>query len=297
MANVNEQERTVEEPKPNLYNQRKSWHTPDVMPTDNPQTADSLFVEPVATTQHDESDDLEAAKQVTEGVEKAKPYSKPNYKKRYDDLKKHYDQSLNNFRQRETELLQKVTANQPEYKAPKTAEELEQFKTQYPDVYEVVESVAHLQSENQVAVLQERLDAMQGRETEILKREAEKDLVEKHPDFEDLRNSDEFHGWAESPPEEIKDWIYNNPNNAALASKAIDLYKLETNTGNPKQSKPMSKNQADASTLVSTKTTQVDETQEPKIWTQEEISALPMDEFDRLEAEIDQAVREGRVRD
>ena len=68
MANVNEQERTVEEPKPTLYNQRKSWHTPDVMPTDNPQTADSLFVEPVATTQHDESDDLEASKQVTEGV-------------------------------------------------------------------------------------------------------------------------------------------------------------------------------------------------------------------------------------
>ena len=47
--------------------------------------------------------------------------------------------------------------------------------------------------------------------------------------------------------------------------------------------------------MVSTKTTTV-ETNEPKIWTQEEIAALPMDEFDRLEAEIDQAVREGRVK-
>ena len=282
-----------QEPKANPYNAKKDWHNVEDKPF---VSSDSLFFDNTTTTEHDESDDIEAEKKQEVEASEDKPYKRPNYKKRYDDLKKHYDSSLNNFRQRETELLQKVTANQPEYKAPKTAEELEQFKTQYPDVYEVVESVAHLQSENQVAVLQERLDAMQGRETEILKREAEKDLVEKHPDFEDLRNSDEFHGWAESQPEEIKDWIYNNPNNAALASKAIDLYKLETNTGNPKQSKPMSKNQADASTLVSTKTTQVDETQEPKIWTQEEISALPMDEFDRLEAEIDQAVREGRVK-
>ena len=125
-------------------------------------------------------------------------------------------------------MIQEATANRPEYKAPKTAEELEQFKSEYPDVYEVVETVAHLQSEDKVADLQQRLDAMQSREAEILKREAEKDLVAKHPDFSDIRESDEFHSWAESQPEEIKDWIYNNPNNASLASKAIDLFKLET---------------------------------------------------------------------
>ena len=40
MANVNKQENN--EPKPNLYNQRKSWHTADVMPTDNPDHADRV---------------------------------------------------------------------------------------------------------------------------------------------------------------------------------------------------------------------------------------------------------------
>ena len=67
----------------------------------------------------------------------------------------------------------------------------------------MVESVAHMQSENQVAELQTRLDAMQERETEILKREAEKDLREKHPDFDDIRNSDEFQDWANLQPESI----------------------------------------------------------------------------------------------
>ena len=51
-----------------------------------------------------------------------------------------------------------------------------------------------------------------------------------------------------------------------------------------------------AADMVSTKTTTIDATAEPKIWTQEEIAALPMDEFDRLEAEIDKALEEGRVR-
>ena len=48
--------------------------------------------------------------------------------------------------------------------------------------------------------------------------------------------------------------------------------------------------------MVSTKTTTVESTGQPKIWTQEEIASLPMDEFDRLESEIDRAMEEGRVR-
>jgi hypothetical protein len=52
-----------------------------------------------------------------------------------------------------------------------------------------------------------------------------------------------------------------------------------------------------AADMVSTKTTTVDTNLgQPKIWTQEEIAALPMDEYDRLESEIDRAGEEGRIR-
>tara|TARA_R100000353_G_scaffold40613_1_gene32218 strand:+ start:179 stop:1039 length:861 start_codon:yes stop_codon:yes gene_type:complete len=285
MAEVeNIQEESVE-PTPNPYNLKKDWHTDDVMPKHG-ETAEGLFFEkPQAKS---EPEPVQA-----DTVEEDKAYSQPNYKKRYDDLKKHYDSRLSEFKQREQELIAEATANRPEYQAPKTAEELEQFKAEYPDVYEVVETVAHLQSEDKVAALQQRLDALQERETEILKREAEKDLIAQHPDFEDIRNSDEFHTWAESQPEEIKDWIYNNPNNASLASKAIDLFKLENGLApvKPSQNKSVRSSAAD---MVSTKTTTVDEKQ-PKIWTQQEIAALPMAEYDRLEKEIDKAVEEGRV--
>ena len=289
MAKVENIQETVEEPTPNPYNAKKPWHTEDVMPKEG-LTADSLFVAP--RPEKDEGDQQIEEQTATQN----KPYSQPNYKKRYDDLKKHYDTKLNEFRTREQELANKVQQAQPVYEAPKSLEELEQFKNEYPDVYEVVESVAHLKSEDKIKGLTDKVALIEAREQDIMRREAEKDLMEKHPDYSDLRNNDAFHTWAETQPEEIQDWIYNNPNNASLASKAIDLYKMEVGSSTSvKQQKPSSNRQAQASEMVSTKTTSV-EAKEPKIWTQEEIAALPMDEFDRLESEIDRALDEGRVR-
>ena len=283
------------EPVPNPYNARKSWHTDDVMPKEG-LTAESLFVAPQQSEKVEESD-----QQVEEQpVEKAKPYSKPNYKKRYDDLKKHYDSKLNEFRSREQELINEATASRPEYQAPKTVEELEQFKAQYPDVYDVVETVSHLQSEAKVSELNSKIASLQERETAALRKEAESELLSNHPDFADIRESDDFHQWAESQPEDIQAWVYNNPNNVRLASRAIDLFKQDIGLASNKKKQTSKKSRSSSSRaadMVSTKTTTIDATAEPKIWTQEEIAALPMDEFDRLESEIDKALEEGRVRD
>ena len=293
--NVASTEEAQNEPVPNPYNMRKSWHTEDVMPKEG-LSADSLFVPPERKTQ-----------EVTEGqeeikekpVEKSKPYSKPNYKKRYDDLKKHYDSKLNEFRSREQELIQEATALRPEYTAPKTVEELEQFKAQYPDVYDVVETVSHLQSEAKVDELNSKIASLQERESAALRKEAEAELLSNHPDFATIRESDDFHQWAESQPEDIQAWVYNNPNNVRLASRAIDLFKQDiglASQGKKQTSNKSKSSSSSAADMVSTKTTTIDATAEPKIWTQEEIAALPMDEFDRLESEIDKALDEGRVR-
>jgi len=51
--------------------------------------------------------------------------------------------------------------------------------------------------------------------------------MERHPDFEDIRNSDDFHGWAKEQPKVIQDWIYSNANDAELASRALDLFKKD----------------------------------------------------------------------
>ena len=293
--NVASTEEAQNEPVPNPYNARKSWHTDDVMPKEG-LTAESLFVAPQKTKQVEEGDQQVEEQ---EPAEKAKPYSQPNYKKRYDDLKKHYDSKLNEFRSREQELINEATASRPEYQAPKTVEELEQFKAQYPDVYDVVETVSHLQSEAKVSELNSKISSLQERESAALRKEAESELLSTHPDFAAIRESDDFHQWAESQPEDIQAWVYNNPNNVRLASRAIDLFKQDMGLASNKKKQTRKKSvssSSKAADMVSTKTTTIDATSEPKIWTQEEIAALPMDEFDRLESEIDKALEEGRVR-
>ena len=267
----------------NPYNMNKAWHTPDGPKSD---TADGMFFErPKQQATSEEAPDAVENEQA--------PKKRTNYKKRYDDLKRHYDQKLSEFKQKEQELTAMAKNAQPQYEAPKTPEELEKFKTEYPDLYDTVESVAYLRSSEQVNQLQEQLQMIQQREATALKREAEADLISRHPDFEDIRGSDNFHKWADDQPEQIQDWIYKNPDNAMLASKAIDLFKLETGLSTQTKSQPR-KPQGSAADIVSTKTTTVD-AQQPKIWTEREIAAMSLDTFDKYEAEINLAVTEGRV--
>ena len=227
------------EETPNPYNQKKDWHNEDKV--DFVSANEGLyFEEPTERNKLFNSSDIteiEAEGSVNAeelDTNKDKPYKRPNYKKRYDDLKKHYDSKLNEFRIREQELLEEATKNRTEYKAPKTEEELEQFKNNYPDVYEVVETVAHLQSESKAKVLEERLSKLQERENQLIRKDAETRLMEKHPDFEDIRNSDDFHTWAKEQTESIQKWIYSNTQDADLASRALDLFKKDFGIDVPK---------------------------------------------------------------
>ena len=181
------------EETPNPYNAKKEWHTEDKPFV----SSESLYFEEPQNKLFNSDDitEIEAEGSVNrEELETKKdtPYKKPDYKKRYDDLKRHYDAKLNEFKTREQELLEEATKNRTEYKAPKTEEELEEFKNQYPDVYEVVETVSHLQAEEKSKELKEKLERLQEREKELIRKDAEKRLMDRHPDFEDIRNSDDF---------------------------------------------------------------------------------------------------------
>ena len=282
MSNATEQ---LDEPEANPYNSRKEWHTEDAP---SRGTAEGLYREekPKKATRKEAAPEQETQSGNT------------NYKKRYDDLKKHYDQKIADFKQKELQLTAAATEMQPAYAPPKTQEELESFREQYPDLYETVETVAHLQSEQQMEVLRTKMSVMEEREAVIQRQEAEQTLKSKHPDFEEIRGDDKFHEWAKTQPEAIQDWIYNNPNDVNLAIKAIDYYKME----NGIQTKPKQKtrnsqsSKSSAADMVSTRTTQI-AAKEPKIWSQREISKLSMAQFDKNESDIDAAIMEGRIVD
>jgi len=285
-------EQVGKEEQANPYNLKKSWHDGEDKPF---KSSNEMFFEEPTNESNEVTEAVAEPQEAIQEEAKEAPYKKPDYKKRYDDLKKHYDSKLNEFKSREQELLEEATKNRTDYEAPKTEEELEQFKQQYPDVYEVVETVAHMQSESKAKVLEERLSKLQQREVEISQQEAEKRLLERHPDFDDVRNSDDFHTWAKEQPESIQDWIYKNADDADLASRAIDLFKKDIGMEvTPNKMKSSSKKTKSAADMVSTKTTSVEPAQQ-KIWSEKEIAAMSMAEFDKHESEISEAMQQGRI--
>lgn len=283
----------AKEEKANPYNAEKSWHK-----VEQKVFVDSnnlFFPDPEEETEEVEAEGVKEEQEVKETKSDDKPYKRPDYKKRYDDLKRHYDSKLNEFKQREQELLDQAREGQPKYVPPKSEEELAEFKKKYPDVYDVVETVASMQSESRAKTLEEKVRLLQEREQELVRLDAEKELKSRHPDFDDIRNSDDFHDWAKSQPESIQSWIYSNASDPEAASRALDLFKSDMGINSPKKkSSAGSKSKASAADMVSAKTTNVEPNQ-AKIWTEKEILALSPAEFDRLEKEIDKAWEEGRI--
>jgi hypothetical protein len=287
---------TVKEQVPNPYNAKKDWHTEDDKPF---QSSNNVYFEEPQNRLFDTDDIMKVGEEGSVNNEelvskKNTPYKKPDYKKRYDDLKKHYDSKLNEFKSREQELIVEATQNRTDYKAPKSPEELEEFKNNYPDVYEVVETVAHMQSETKAKVLEERLSKLQERENQLVRQDAEKTLMERHPDFEDIRNSEDFHEWAKEQHSSIQAWVYENNDDASLASRALDLFKKDLGIESKAKSSSKKPNRRSAADMVSTKTTSVEPNQQ-RVWSLKEIEAMSVQEFDKYETEISDAMQNGLI--
>jgi hypothetical protein len=56
---------------------------------------------------------------------------------------------------------------------------------------------------------------------------AENVIRKSHPDFDELRDSDEFHNWAEEQPKWVRDALYENMDDPASVIRVIDLYKVD----------------------------------------------------------------------
>jgi hypothetical protein len=269
------------EATPNAYNAKKDWHGKGG--EKEFVSANTLFIPMNQPVEDDDEQDVKApisAEEVT-------------YRKRYGDLKKHYDSTVPLLRQ-EIDQLKAKARTEESYKPPKTASELEEFKKTNPEMYAVVESMSYAQTEE----LKKTVEEMTAREQKLLAREAASYIRSKHSDFEEIKVDPEFHEWAEVQPDHIKKWIYENPYDGVLAAKAISLYKAETGktTATKEEKEPVRHIDDDAASLVPTRQVGANTPAEKKVWSEREIRAMSIQEYDAHEAEIDLAAKEGRIR-
>jgi hypothetical protein len=218
-----------------------------------------------------------------------------DWKKRYSDLKRYHDTKQNEWKQEQQLSEAKFAAQQRvPTELPKTQEELETFRDEYPEIFSVMQSVSQLEANSRVSELETQIEYLQENEEKAKEQVAEQELLVRHPDFFELKESKEFLDWLILQPENISDGLYKNKKDVSWASRVVDLYKLETGHS---QSKPKSSKRQDAAAAVTkTRSTPANQVSDNKrIWTSSEISKLKPHEFEALEKELDLASRQGRI--
>ena len=279
-ANVEEK---VEDSEPTPY--KNDYHKD--LDKEDPQP-DPEAVEAEATQTEEDKSFLSTSKD--------KDVTTHNFKKRYDDLKKHYDTKLDEWKQeKETlEAQSKAVKTAADYKPPKTPDELKQFKEDYPDIYGVVETIAHQQAGDKLRTVEDKLAQMSEREEDLIRDKAQTELLSVHPDFLELKDNENFQGWLQEQPTSISDGILKNGTDSKWAVRVLDLFKADAGISTKSDTAKLTKSAAEAVT----KTSRVkipEKAGDKKIWKQSDISKLKPHEFESLEKEIDLAAKEGRV--
>jgi len=238
----------------------------------------------------------EAEGQVEESEDKSEeePTSaeEKTFKKRYGDLRRHTQEKEKQFQQQLDELKQQLDkATKKEIKLPKSDEDIEAWAKEYPDVAKIVETIAMKKAREQSEQLEARLQKIDEMSVEAKKEKAEAELMRLHPDFDTIRDSDDFHEWAEEQPKWVQDALYENDNDARSAARAIDLYKADRNINKSTKTKSDKSAAMDVGTK-STKT-KVDTSESGKKILESDVQKMSAAQYERQADTIMEAIRSG----
>ena len=229
--------------------------------------------------------------ETTEEIEPTNAEEK-TFKKRYSDLRRHQQQQAEEFKQQIAELRTQLdSATKKEMKLPKSDEDIEQWAKNYPDVAAIVETIAMKKAKEQSTALEERLKTIDEMQLSATKEKAEAALMQIHPDFDEIRDSDEFHEWAEEQPKWVQDALYENDNDARSAARAIDLYKADMGIGKKKP-----KSDKDAAKSVSTKNSRSkpQENEASSYLKESDVQKMSPQEYEARSDEIMDSIRSGK---
>lgn len=215
-----------------------------------------------------------------------------SFKKRYGDLRRHMQQKEKDWEDKFKQLegqLKDVTRK--EIKLPKSDQDIEAWAAQYPDVAAIVETIAIKKAREQSAGLEDRVKEIDELRATASREKAEVELMKAHPDFGEIRESDDFHEWAEEQPKWVQDALYENDSDARSAARAIDLYKADRNI-KPKKSA----NEKDAARSVGSRNSrsQPDTDSDKTVFRESDVNKMTAAQYEKAADDIMEAIRTGK---
>ena len=222
----------------------------------------------------------------TEDEEKTLSREEKSFKKRY---RRHMSE-------KETEWKDKFDLLENRMKdssisLPKSDEDIAAWASQYPDVAGIVETIASKKAEEMFSKADVRLKKMDEVHYETKRLESEAAIKESHSDFDELKNSDAFHDWADEQPKWVQDALYENSDDPASVVRVIDLYKSDK--GMTKSAKKIKSKEA-ASVVNKRSKTSIDASESEGTIKESDVAKMSDKAFEKNQEEITQAMRSGK---
>jgi hypothetical protein len=217
------------------------------------------------------------------------------FKQRYGDLRREFNTTLLPELKVLREEVKKLKENKepaPESQMPETEAELVQWMQKYPDLVRIMQTLARKEARELTRDVEERVRHVEVRERNLTKAEAERKLLELHPDFPQLRDDGDFIAWLDDQPQAVQDWLYRNDTDPYLAARAVEYYKKDK--GLTAKAKKATKAEASMAVKPKAKAETPTTGENKPTFSESQVKKMNRREFEKYADAIDQARREGR---
>ena len=215
-----------------------------------------------------------------------------SFKKRYGDLRRHQQTKEKEYENRIKALEEQLAeSTRSEIKLPKSDEDIEAWAKEYPDVAGIVETIAIKKAREEAQGLEDTRKELKEMKAATAREKAEVELMKAHPDFGEIRDSDDFHNWAEEQPKWVQEALYENDTDARSASRAIDLYKADMNITTKK---PVSTKDAARSVNSRTNRSEPDVNSSEGTFTESQVAKMTPQQYEKASDQIMEAIRTGK---
>ena len=240
-------------------------------------------------TQEEEEVAVEATEEEPEVEEKNLSREEKSFKKRYGDVRRHMQQKEKEWEEKFAALEARL--GQESIRPPKSDEDIESWAKEYPDVASIVETIAAKKAQEMFNKAEDRLQRLDAKEAEMSRSNAEQDIRKAHPDFDKLREADEFHDWVDEQPKWVQDALYENSDDARSVIRVIDLYKVDNGMT---KSDYAAKRKAAAGTVKKASKVEVEADDTAGSFKESDIARMSAQEYEKQEEAITKAIQSGK---
>lgn len=204
------------------------------------------------------------------------------YEKRYGDLRR-FQQKREKELQDQIDSLKKELEAPRSNKVPTSPEQIKEWAETNPQAAAIIRALAEEKASSVSSTLEDKLAELEKVNFEISRSKEEAKIRGAHPDFDAIKEDDDFHNWAQGQNKRVQDAIYDG--SAEDVIWGLDLYKKLTDKTSTKEIAKSVNTKSKTSAPTERKTF---------LFKESDIQKMSDKEYAKLEDKINEAIASGK---